>query len=140
MKVFLSYATSDRPSATLLATEFRSAGLEVWDPVSEVLPGDNWASQIGKALESSDAMVVLLSPEALSSPSVKGDIAYALGSLNYENRLIPVVVRPVKQIPWILNRLDVVDAADLNQSVQVIVSRLLKGGYQGKKQRARAAG
>jgi len=42
---------------------------------------------MGKALEESDAMVVLLSPEAARSESVQREIDYALVSLNYKNKV-----------------------------------------------------
>ncbi len=52
-------------------------------------------------------MVVLLTPAALHSESVKRDIEYAIGQLRLKERLIPVVVRPVAEIPWILETLKV---------------------------------
>ena len=38
---------------------------------------------------------------------VKREIDYALGEPRFKRRLIPVVVRPVKEIPWILETLQV---------------------------------
>ena len=57
-----------------------AAPTQVWDPEVNVLPGDNWAAQVGRALEESDAMVVLLTSNSVSSPHVKADMSYALGS------------------------------------------------------------
>ena len=114
MQVFISYSHSDSPLAARVSEALRKAGLEVWDPEVNVLPGDNWAAHVGRALEESDAMVVLLTPDSISSPHVKADMAYALGSKSYKNRLIPVAVGgreqlPKSEIPWIFKKLHWVD-------------------------------
>ena len=106
-KVFLSYAEPDDKSARALRAELEKGGFEVWDPAARLTPGDNWALELGKALKDAEAMVVLLSPAALASNSVKREIDYALGEPRFKGRLIPVVVRPVKEIPWILETLRV---------------------------------
>src|SRR5687767_8891367 len=98
MKVYLSYAPADRELAQKIARRLLGDDHEVFDPAVEVLPGDNWGQVIGDALASCQAMVVLLSPEAMDSPNVVHDIQFALGSLNYEWRVIPVLARPTNRI------------------------------------------
>lgn len=110
MKVFMSHAHADAVLAARVSDALEHNGLEVWNPDREILPGDNWAGEIARALEESDAMVVLLTPAAASSINVKRDIAYALGAINYSNRLIPVVVGdpdqfPANEMPWIVQRM-----------------------------------
>jgi hypothetical protein len=105
MKVFLSYADEDRVFAKDLASRLSKAGYEVWDPDREVLPGDNWPQKIGEALERAEAMIVVLSPEAVASKWIRREIEYALGSSNYAGRLIPILLRPTEEIPWILQKL-----------------------------------
>ena len=56
------------------------------------MPGDNLGHEVARALEESQAMVVLLTPEALHSPWVKWEIECALSGTRYRNRLIPVLV------------------------------------------------
>jgi hypothetical protein len=122
LKVFLSYAEPDDKSARALRAELEKGGFEVWDPAARLTPGDNWALELGKALKDAEAMVVLLSPAALASNSVKREIDYALGEPRFKGRLIPVVVRPVKEIPWILETLRVLrfDADPERGSRQVL--------------------
>ncbi len=117
MKVFLSHAHTDAPLAARICKVLAESGLEVWDPDRDLLPGDNWAGEVARALEESEAMVVLLTPAAASSPYVKRDIEYALGAKNYRNRLIPVVVGnlegfPASEIPWIVRRMPWVELDD----------------------------
>ena len=110
MKVFISHAHADAPLAAKLSEGLEQTGLEVWDPGRDLLPGDNWAAEVARALEESEAMVVLLTPHSINSPYVRREMEYALGAKNYSNRLIPVVVGgpeslPEQQIPWIVRQL-----------------------------------
>ena len=70
------------------------------------MPGDNAASEISDALEGSDAVIVLVAPESMRSAWVRQEINFALGSPRYAGRLIPVLVKPTDEIPWILQKLD----------------------------------
>ena len=105
MQVFLSYSDADRGFARQLASQLSKRGCEVWDPSDQLFPGDNWPLKIGEALQESKAMVVLLSPDSMKSEWVRREIEYALGNRNYEGRLFPVLVRPAREIPWILRDL-----------------------------------
>ena len=50
MQVFISYSHSDSPLAARVSEALRKAGLQVWDPEVNVLPGDNWAAHVGRAV------------------------------------------------------------------------------------------
>lgn len=108
MKVFISYAVQDKDLARDLATRLTEQGYDVWFDEWQVLPGDNFAKRVGEALDESDAMVVLISPAAMQSNWVREEINFALGSQRYAGRLVPVVVEPTDEIPWILKRLQAV--------------------------------
>lgn len=107
MKVFLSHAEKDEKVAHAVRAELTKAGFDVWDPAKQVTPGDNWALELGRALKAAEAMVILLSPAALASPHVQREMEYALSDERFRGRLLPVVVRPVRDIPWILEKLPV---------------------------------
>src|SRR2546427_13069892 len=98
MKVFISHATTDTDLAKRIIDGLKASGFQVWDP-SEVLPGDNWGAKLGEALEDSDAMVVLLTPNSLKSPNVTSEVGFALGNRNYKGRIIPVLAAPPNQLP-----------------------------------------
>lgn len=117
MRVFISHAQQDAALAGRVAQALQSDGLDVWDAESNLLPGDNWAAEIGRALEESEAMVVLLTPSALGSRWVMREMEYALGAKNFSNRLIPVVVGDrdglsTTGIPWIIRRMPWVELHD----------------------------
>ncbi len=109
MKIFLSYAQKDATLASQLAERLKKKGFTVWTSGEEVMPGDNWAKKIGKALDESELMIILLTPRALESEWLRQDIDYALGSKKFEDRVFSVFVGPTlelnKDMPWILLKL-----------------------------------
>ena len=113
MQVFLSYAHEDTDLARRIGDVLEDAGLQVWDPQRDILPGENWALRVGQALQDSDAMVVLLTPAGVRSHSVRHELEYALGEKAYKHKLIPLVLGtpqelPDEQLPWILKHLQTV--------------------------------
>ena len=114
MNVFLSYAKADERLAKKIREGLEQAGLTVWDYRREILPGDLWTEKATQALRGSNAMVVLLTPDAIRSDQVRWEIEYALGSRAFKNRLVPVIVGsldriPKKSVPWILWELQTVN-------------------------------
>ena len=134
MKVFISYAQSDERLAEKIAESLKQAGLTIRDYRQEILPGELWSEKASQALRDSDAMVVLLTPEAARSKQVRSEINYALSQDAFKNRLIPVVVGspdklPKKEVPWILWELQVVnlpERGNQKDGIQQIARTLLK--------------
>ena len=129
MRVFLSHSHVDAPLAAKVSEALEERGLEVWNAERELLPGDNWAAEVARALEESEAMVVLLTPDAANSPYVRRDMLYALGAKNYSHRLIPVVVGdrerlPEQQIPWMVRRLPWFELDSQHAEVQPIADAI----------------
>ena len=135
MKVFLSYAHDDADHAMRMGeAHAKIGGLEIADPERDHFPGDNWAGAVARALEESNAMVVLLTPAAVSSQNVKLNMEYALGAENYNNRLIPVVVGdedaiPSDKIPWIVRdmpRYKLYDSDNVTPKIEPIAKAILR--------------
>jgi len=119
MKVFISHASTDAKLASRVAHVLREAGFQVWDD-TQIFPGDNWGAELAQALQESNAMVVLWTPDALRSPNIRYDVDYALGKKDYKGRLISVIAAPPEQlpkeeIPWILYRLPMFYLPDLER-------------------------
>jgi hypothetical protein len=51
MKVFISHSQKDAEIAKELTSRLSDAGLDVWLAEREVMPGDNWPLETGKALQ-----------------------------------------------------------------------------------------
>lgn len=124
MKVFLSHVPEDGELARCLNAELRRAGHEVWDSEQELVPGDNYALKTGQALREATALVVLLSPEAVRSEQVRREIDFALTSPRYEGRLLPVLVQPTEQVPWILRKLGLIRAESPDEAARQVAERL----------------
>jgi hypothetical protein len=109
MKVFISHSMEDADPAKQVAGAIREAGLDVFDLYTEVLPGDNVYEKLGKALQEADAMIVLLTRHSIHAPNMKLELGYALGNLDFRDRVFPVIAAEpgelsVDEIPWILRR------------------------------------
>jgi hypothetical protein len=121
MKVFLSYSFSDSQSAKRIADYLRKDGFDVWDN-TQILPGENWAEHVGKALKNSDAMVVLITPNSVHSSQISAEIGYALGKKDYKGRLVPVVMdsphKPLRKndVPWVLKSFQQVNFTNKNKN------------------------
>jgi len=134
MNVFISYAQADEKVAEKVGKGLKQAGLQVWDVRREMLPGDLWSDTVSKALRASDAMIVLVTPEAARSSQVRSEIDFALSRGAFKNRLIPVLVGPPekipkKSLPWILWELKMVrlpERGDQESGIKQIVQTLLK--------------
>jgi len=116
MKVFISHASTDAKLAKRVAHVLREAGFQVWDE-TQILPGDNWGTQLAEALQESEAMVVLLTPNSLHSPNLSHEVGYALGKEGYKGRVIPVLAAspeqlPKEDIPWILHKFHIIQLQD----------------------------
>jgi hypothetical protein len=121
MKVFISYSSKDENLATKIVESLEGAGLNAWYKKREILPGDNWAEKVASGLKESNAMVVLVSADALESDAVQSSISYALAEPAFSKRLIPVIVGGsedllVDKMPWILKHLHVIKLSEDGQN------------------------
>lgn len=124
MKVFISYSSPDKEYALELAQRLRDANFEPWLDV-DVAAGQNFAQEIGRALDRAKAMVVLLSPDSVKSTHVIREIEYALSEKRFKGRLIPVVTRPTREIPWVLRDLSPIElGADPRKGSKRVVDAL----------------
>jgi len=130
MRVFLSYAQSDKEVARNLATHLEEAGHKIWLADDALFPGQNIALEVGKALDKSEAMVVLLSPQALKSDWVRQEIEFALGAPQFRGRLIPVMVKPTADIPWILKKLPIVKLGKNIEETCLEIGNYIKHGFE----------
>jgi hypothetical protein len=91
-RVFISHAAADGKLARKLAESLKELKIDAWLDETALFPGDDWRAATSTAMDSSDAVVVLMSKHSDKSPSVRRDIQYVLSSPKMEGRVIPVVV------------------------------------------------
>ena len=124
MKVFLSYAAKDKDLAQTIGAQLSEAGFRVRDPDRDRLPAADSSAEPESEIRSADAVVVFVSPEAMTSQWVSREIEYSLGAKHLSGRLIPVVVRPTKEAPWIFSALNPVRHKRVSQTGREIIGLL----------------
>jgi hypothetical protein len=127
MKVFISYSEADEKWVRSLRSRLTEEGFEVWNSASDIAPGDNWLLKSGRALQAADAMIVLLSPDSAKSDWVRSEIEYALSSPQFRGRVIPLLIKPTEDVPWILHKLHFIRATkDMDETISRVVAILQK--------------
>jgi hypothetical protein len=126
-QIFISYAQNDEMFAVRLSDDLRASGAQVWFDLNEVQPEDDWAQCVERALNESQMMVAILSPEALQSGYVPTEWrAY----LEAHRPVIPVVLKSCS-LPDYLQTLRPVDFThDYNRAFHVLTARLLDTGMR----------
>jgi hypothetical protein len=133
MKAFLSYARPDREIARVIADGLRTAGHNVWFDEIELTAGAGWGREIEEALNDSRAMIVLVSPASMDSKEVRREIEHAFLARNFAHRVLPVYVKPTRDVPWFLGTLQAVRAgSDPAEAIQQIKDALDHFDQQSK--------
>src|SRR5262245_32448583 len=104
-RVFISYSRKDMAFADKLEAALRARGFEVLIDREEIYAFEDWWTRIEALIGGADAVVFVLSPEAVKSDVAVKEVAYA-ASLN--KRRAPVVYRRVEDsaVPEALRRLN----------------------------------
>lgn len=81
-EVFISYSTKDRPTAEQMCASLEAQGIPCWMAPRDIIPGNNWAKAIIKALNECRAMVLILSANANKSSQVCREVQLAADDEN----------------------------------------------------------
>lgn len=104
-KIFISYSRKDTDFARKLANDLEKAGYDVWWDISDLQGGDDWVQSIPAAIESSQFLLVVLSPDGVASPWVRKE--YTQG-LSLRKRIIPLMLETTG-VPFALNTINFID-------------------------------
>jgi formylglycine-generating enzyme required for sulfatase activity len=124
-KVFISYSRKDLTFADQLETALQVREFEALIDREEIYAFEDWWKRIEALVGRADAVVFVISPEAVKSEVALKEIAYA-ASLN--KRLAPIVCRRCEDssVPEPLRRLNFVFFDDLSQ-FEASADRLAEG-------------
>jgi hypothetical protein len=94
MRIFISYSHQDKEIVDQISERLRSAGHDIWIDSLKLKPGDNIARRTLEGIEGTDAFLVVISANSLSSEWVMREFsALALGEISKrEQRIIPVLI------------------------------------------------
>lgn len=79
LKVFLSYASQDKPSVRELSRRLVGEGwIETWQDEKNLLPGQDWRVKIEEAVEEADVVIIVLSQNSVTKEGhVQKELRYA---------------------------------------------------------------
>jgi formylglycine-generating enzyme required for sulfatase activity len=79
LRVFLCHSSGDKEAVRGLYRRLTGDGFEAWLDEEDLLPGDDWQSEIPKAVRRSDIVIVCLSKQAVDKAGyVQKEIRFAL--------------------------------------------------------------
>jgi TIR domain len=94
--IFISYSRVDSAIVDILEDNILSRNLGVWVDRSRLSGGQYWEEEIFRAIDEAQAVMLVISPDALRSKIVQKEWAYALQS---NKPIIGVLARPTRGIP-----------------------------------------
>lgn len=106
LSIFISYSKTDTEFVKRLEADLKAHGFATWVDHSELQGGQQWLDEIQTAVDRSQVVVLVLSPDALLSSWVRKEYRYALTS---GRRLIPILYRPCGELPLELGDIQYVD-------------------------------
>jgi hypothetical protein len=66
LRVFLCHASNDKPIVKVLYKRLVANGVDAWLDEEKLLAGQNWRTEIPKAVRSSDVVIVCISQNSIS--------------------------------------------------------------------------
>ncbi|MBT6143774.1 MAG: toll/interleukin-1 receptor domain-containing protein, partial [Gemmatimonadetes bacterium] len=114
-KAFVSYASPDRPAVLDRMQVVRKVGLEVFQDVVDLDPGDRWERELYKHIDESDLFLLFWSGPASESEWVMREINYALerqgdGDEPGPPEILPIIIEePIPAPPAKLQHLHFTD-------------------------------
>ncbi|MBN1680924.1 MAG: TIR domain-containing protein [Anaerolineae bacterium] len=135
-RIFISHATENDDFVTRLAADLRAADLDTWVDHENIRPSQDWDAAVESALESSGAMVLVLSPDAVASQNVKVEWSYYL---ELGKPVYPVLLQDC-EAPFRLRLFQRVDLCkDYDKALQRLLSALASGQPAPRSTRSRKA-
>lgn len=106
-QIFISYSRKDIDFVRKLAGDLEKAGYDVWWDLTDLRGGDDWPRVIPAAIEASQYVIVVLSPNSAISDWVEKEYTQALG---LRKKIIPILLSP-SPVPFALNTINYVNFA-----------------------------
>jgi hypothetical protein len=104
-RIFISYSRLDRDFARRLAKSLAELGADVWIDYEDIAAGRKWSSAIQEGLDTSDGLLVVISPDSMASSNVEDEWQYFLDS---GKPVIPILYKAAK-FHFQLHRLQYID-------------------------------
>jgi hypothetical protein len=122
-ELFISHASSDKDFVDRLIKVLARHRIRFWYSGSHLVGAEQWHDEIGKALARCDWFLLILSPAAIRSMWVKRELRYALNVTRFNDRIIPILLRPCeyRELSWTLDAIQMIDfASDFDQGCRAL--------------------
>ena len=120
--VFICYAREDESFVLQLAENLKGRGVPVWLDQWDIQPGSDWDRSIDDAIYACAKFIIVLSPQAVESREVRGELRIALDK---HKPIIPVI-HSACQIPRQLLIIQYVDFASRRPDDEAALRQLLR--------------
>ena len=126
-QIFISYSRKDIDFVRRLAGDLEKADYEVWWDLTDLRGGDDWPRVIPAAIESSQFVIVVLSPNSIVSDWVEKEYMQAI---SLRRKIIPIMLTQ-SRVPFALNTINYIDFTndDYGASLNKLLATL---GYVGE--------
>ncbi len=104
-RIFISYSRKDMDFIRKLAGDLEKADYDVWWDITDLRGGDDWVRMIPSAIEASEQVIVVLSPNSILSEWVEKEYTQAL---SLHKKIIPIMLT-VCNVPVALNTINYVN-------------------------------
>src|SRR5437870_5711857 len=103
--IFISYSRTDSDFVDRLEADLQARNFHTWVDRRKLEGGQNWHDELEKAIQDCQALLVVLTPEAVASKYVRQEYRYAqrLGKLviPLEHKPVPLGPMDLNDIQWI---------------------------------------
>jgi formylglycine-generating enzyme required for sulfatase activity len=104
-RIFISYSRTDEAFARRLAASLSQLGADVWIDVEDIPAGMKWSRAIQQGLDMAEILLVIISPDSMTSQNVEDEWQYYL---DQKKPVVPLLWKPAK-IHFQLNRIQYID-------------------------------
>src|SRR4051794_40554662 len=99
MRLFVSYSRSDVEFLGRLTAALEADGHDVWVDTEDIAGSEQWRASIVAGVQRAEAVLLVVSPRSMASPSVEREITVAA---QVGRRIIPLVLEPAEMTGSIL--------------------------------------
>lgn len=113
-KVFLNYVRSDEPFARELYQRLTSDGIQCFFANESIRVGTNWVAQIAKALDESDFLIPILSPDFCTSQWTQLELTSFLSDVHSvaNKKILPLLLKELNtELPAFLKPMQYIDVS-----------------------------
>ena len=91
-QVFICHNENDHQETEKFVKALNREGITTWTNKTDIQSGKEFQEEINKGIEGADNLVYLLSPNSVSCPYCKRELAHAL---KYNKRIIPILIESI---------------------------------------------